>query len=114
MKELRDYLEHDRLLVDLDSVVKIKKSSTRYLMLNRRLYRRGFSAPFLRCLTKTEATRVLIKIYVGSCGSHIGGRSFKAKILRAGYYWPNVNKDSVEYVRRCDKTQRFANICGEK
>jgi hypothetical protein len=32
------------------------------------------------------------------------------KAMRAGYYWPTMGKDSVEFVRSCDKCQRFARI----
>jgi hypothetical protein len=32
------------------------------------------------------------------------------KAVRAGFYWPNMNKNSAEIVRNCDKCQRFANI----
>jgi hypothetical protein len=32
------------------------------------------------------------------------------KAVRAGFYWPNMNKESTAIVRNCDKCQRFANI----
>lgn len=32
------------------------------------------------------------------------------KVMRAGYYWPTMGKDSAELVRSCDKCQRFARI----
>jgi hypothetical protein len=32
------------------------------------------------------------------------------KAVRAGYYWPTMNQESMEMVRRCDKCQRFAKL----
>ena len=32
------------------------------------------------------------------------------KILRQGYYWPTLSKDSISYVKKCDKCQRFAAV----
>jgi transposase InsO family protein len=32
------------------------------------------------------------------------------KAMRAGYYWPTMNKDSVRLVQQCDKCQRFAQV----
>jgi hypothetical protein len=32
------------------------------------------------------------------------------KAVRADYYWPMMNRDSMEMVRRCDKCQSFARV----
>ena len=32
------------------------------------------------------------------------------KLVRAGYYWPTMQKDAEAYVKTCDKCQRFSNI----
>jgi hypothetical protein len=39
-----------------------------------------------------------------------GARVLAHKAVRAGFYWPNMYKESMEIVRYCDKCQRFANI----
>ncbi|MCS5023617.1 hypothetical protein L2V44_14070 [Staphylococcus aureus] len=41
---------------------------------------------------------------------HIAARSLMRKILRQGYYWPTIRKDTEEFVKTCDKCQRFSNI----
>ena len=38
----------------------------------------------------------------------MGSGSLSYKALRQGYYWPTMKKDSVNFVRKCDKCQRFA------
>ena len=41
---------------------------------------------------------------------HAWGQSLSKKILRQGYFWPTMNGDAMEYVKRHDKCQRFSNI----
>jgi hypothetical protein len=81
-----------------------------YSMLGDRLYKRGFSGPMLLCVSKEEAKEILEEVHEGSCGSHIGARSLAGKILKAGFFWPELHSDAARYVRTCDKCQRFSNL----
>ncbi|GAU22916.1 hypothetical protein TSUD_326890 [Trifolium subterraneum] len=58
---------------------KIRKMAAWYTMVGDKLYKRGFSAPMLLCVSNTEACRILNEIHEGSCGSHIGSRSLAGK-----------------------------------
>ncbi|KAL2486107.1 RNase H domain-containing protein [Abeliophyllum distichum] len=78
-----------------------------YLM---KLYRRGFSMPYQKCLRPTEAADVLFEIHNGLCGNHLGGDSLAFKALRQGYYWPTMKQEAKQLVRKCDACQRFGNI----
>lgn len=49
------------------------------------------------------------ELHNGVCGFHTGGRTLKARILRAGYYWPTVEKDAMLFARKCLKCQAHAN-----
>ncbi|RDX97278.1 hypothetical protein CR513_19963, partial [Mucuna pruriens] len=60
------------------------------------------------CLEENEAAYIIQEVHEGICGTHIGGRALASKIARAGYYWPTLRRDCMEYVKRCDKCQRFA------
>jgi hypothetical protein len=62
----------------------------------------------LRCLGESETNLVLLEVHEGVCGSHIGGRALAAKLLRAGYCWPTLLQDCAEFVKKCDKCQRFS------
>ena len=33
-----------------------------------------------------------------------------SKIIRTGYFWPTMQKDAREFVKRCNKCQRFGNV----
>ena len=45
---------------------------------------------------------------INFCESHIGGRSLSHKAITQGYWWPGMQKEAQEYVKKCDKCQRFA------
>ena len=74
------------------------------------LYRRGFFRSYLRCLSSKEADYVMREVHEGICGNHSGSRSLVHKLVRAGYYWPTMQKDAISYVKVCDNYQRFANL----
>ena len=46
----------------------------------------------------------------GVCGDHASTRSLVSKALRTGYFWPTMQVDARELVRKCDKCQRFGNV----
>lgn len=66
--------------------------------------------PLLKCVEGAEADYVLAEIHEGICGQHLGGRALAAKALRAGYYWPTMNEDSQNYVKKCGKCQKYADV----
>ena len=50
------------------------------------------------------------EVHEGIYGNHSGARSLVHKLVRAGYYWPTMQKDAISYTRACDKCQRFGNL----
>ena len=46
----------------------------------------------------------------GACGNHSGARSLVHKVVRVGYYWPNMQVDAKAYVKVCDQCQQFSNV----
>ena len=89
---------------------KLRVRLTRYVLLNDALYKRGFSQPYLRCLSPDEANYMLREVHEGACRNHSGARSLIHKVVRAGYYWPTIQADAKAYVKVCDQCQRFSNI----
>jgi len=80
------------------------------MVLNDELYKRGFSQPYLRCVEEEEAKYVLEEVHGGVCGDHMGAKSLVQKIMRAGYFWPTMQQDAVNFVKRCDSCQRYRNV----
>jgi len=108
--EIINFLRNGLLLEDKVAPWKVKIKATRFCLLGEVLYKRGYSEPLLKCLSKTEADYVLKEIHEGVCRDHSGGRMLAQKTIRAGYYWPTIRKDSALLVKTCDKYQRFSRI----
>uniref|UniRef100_A0A1U7X636 Uncharacterized protein LOC104231109 n=1 Tax=Nicotiana sylvestris TaxID=4096 RepID=A0A1U7X636_NICSY len=60
------------------------------------------------CLGLGNTDYVLREINECTCGNHSMADSLVRKVIRAGYYWDGMEKDAREFVRKCDKCQRFA------
>jgi hypothetical protein len=109
-KEIINYLQNGALPSEKKSAIQLRMKAGRFVMVNGVLYKRGFTLPLLKCISSEEGNYVLRQIHEGVCGSHSGARVLAHKAVRAGFYWPNMSKDSTKIVRNCDKCQRFANI----
>ena len=71
------------------------------------MYKRSFSGPYLLCVHLDASESLLEEPHEGVCGSHIGGRSLSHRAITQGYWWPDMQKEAQEYVRKCDQCQRF-------
>ncbi|XP_016172385.1 uncharacterized protein LOC107614759 [Arachis ipaensis] len=104
------YLQTGNIPSNVQNQRKFKRRASFYTMLEADLYKRGFTRPLLRCLNTAEAKLTIDEVHKGVCGTHIGGRSLAAKILRVGYYWPTLQQDCMNKVKHCDHCQRHAPI----
>nr|XP_023875548.1 uncharacterized protein LOC111988025 [Quercus suber] len=78
-----------------DKARKIKKREASFTILNDILFKRGFSMPYLKCVNEEEAKYILEEIHKGICEDHAGPRSLV---------------DATEFIKKCDKCQRFGNV----
>ena len=77
-----------------DAARKLKVQASLFVLIKDILYKKGFSHPYLRCLGPEEADYVMREVHEGICGNHSGARSLVHKLIRAGYHWPNIQKDA--------------------
>ena len=80
------YLQSGSLPDGKDAVRKLKVRASRFMLIRDVLYKRGFSRPYLRCLSHNEADYVMREVHEGICGNHSKARSLVHKLIRAGYY----------------------------
>ena len=104
------YLRTGILLDGKDAVRKMKVQTSRFVLIRDVLYKRGFSRPYLRCLSHDEADYVMREVHEGIYGNHSGAWSLVHKLIRARYYWPTMLKNAQAYVKTYDKCQRFSNL----
>ncbi|XP_017426213.1 uncharacterized protein LOC108334788 [Vigna angularis] len=89
---------------DSISVVDSKRIA-RFVCIGDDLYRRGYGTPLLKCISEEEANYVLRELHTGICGLHSGKRTMRARVLRAGYYWPTLDHDCETFVKSCISCQ---------
>ena len=104
------YLKDGKLPEGKDEAKKLRVRAARYVLMDKVLYKRGFSQPYLRCLAPDETNYVLREVHEGAYGNHSGARSLIHKVVCAGYYWPTVQADAKAYVKVCDQCQQFSNV----
>ena len=80
------YLKDGKLLEDKDEARKLRIIAAKYVLIDEALYKRGFSQPYLRCLSLDESNYVLREVYEGAYGNYSGARALVHKVIRVGYY----------------------------
>ncbi|KAI5312418.1 hypothetical protein L3X38_041591 [Prunus dulcis] len=105
-----DYLTNGNLPAYKSEARKVQQKAARYYMHDNKLIRRSYSGPHLTCMKYPQTLEVLCKIHDGECGNHFGDRSLAQKALNIGYFWPTMLHDSAEYVKKCDRCQRYKPI----
>ncbi|MCI37769.1 hypothetical protein A2U01_0058995, partial [Trifolium medium] len=83
MTPVLHFLNIGKLPDDKKEVAKVKRRACAYVILDGKLYRRGFSIPLLKCVDEGQVDYILNEIYEGMNGQHIGGHSLARKALRA-------------------------------
>ncbi|RDX68311.1 Gypsy retrotransposon integrase-like protein 1, partial [Mucuna pruriens] len=106
----KDYFKKDVLPKEATQARKLIRETSKYTLIGKHLYKRGFFFPILNCLNIDEVGYVMREVHKGIRESHIGGRALASKVASVGYYWPTLKHDCLEYVKRCDLCQQFAYI----
>ncbi|KAL0420641.1 UNVERIFIED_CONTAM: hypothetical protein Slati_3087000 [Sesamum latifolium] len=99
-KPLLDYLIEGILTADEVEVARLRSKAPMFALLNDILYKHSSSQPYLRCLPSEEGRNVLQEIHEGICGSYIGGMTLANKTFWAGYFWPTLKKDAINWAKR--------------
>ena len=109
MDSIIQFLKEDILPEERTEAGKIRRKATRYwLFENQKLYKRSFSESYLLYVHHELTESLLEELHEGIYGSHTGGRSLAHRAITQGYWWPNMQRETLEYVKKCDQCQQFA------
>ena len=109
MDPILKYLESDILPEKKVEAEKIRRKVPRFwLSEDKKLYKWSFSGLYLLCVHPEMSESLLEELHEGICEIHTGGRSLSHRAITQGYWWPNMQKEVQEYVRKYDQCQRFA------
>ena len=64
----------------------------------------------MRCIEGEEAKYDLEIVHGGVCGDHMGAKLLVRKIMMTGYFWPTMQQDAAEFMKKCDNCQRYGNV----
>jgi len=67
------YLADEVLPLETAEARKITKNSSKYTLIDGKLFRHGFTHPILVCVDGEQCTCIMTKLHEGIWGSHIGG-----------------------------------------
>ena len=108
MDSITQFLKEDILPEEKIETDKIRKKATSYwLSKDSKLYRHSFSGPYLLCVHPDQTDLLLEEMHEGICGSHTAGRFLAHRAITQGYWWPNMQREALEYVKKCDQCQRY-------
>ena len=108
MDSIMLFLEEDILPEDKSEADKVRSKALRFwLSENKKLYKRSFSSPYLLCIHPEAVELILEELHEGICGSHTGGRSLSHRALTQVYWWPKIQKDTLDYAKKCEQCQKF-------
>ncbi|KAL5560630.1 hypothetical protein UlMin_036841 [Ulmus minor] len=110
MDPIISFLHDGTLPEDKFEARRFRYRSAHYFLEKGKLYKKGFSSPSLLCLDEDRGKFTLEEVHARVYGNHSSGRTLAHRILRQGYYWPTIQDDSLDFVRKCDKCQRFSAI----
>ena len=86
MRPIVDYLENSTLPKDKVRTRMIRLRAAWFTMIKGVMFKKSFSGPLLRCVSREEAKAVLQAIHSEVCGNHFGGRSLAHKKILFGYF----------------------------
>ena len=102
------FLKEDTLPNDKTKAEKIRRNTSRFwLSKDQKLYKQSFFGPYLLCMHPEALELILEELHKGICGSHMGSRSLAHRAITQGYWWPNMQREAHEHVKKCDQCQRF-------
>ena len=108
MDPIIQFLSKDVLPEDKSDAKKICRKAPRFwLSEDHKLYKRSFFGPYLLRIHHEASELILEELHEGICGSHTGRRSLAHRTITQGYWWPNIQKEALEYTKKCDQCQRF-------
>ncbi|CAM8983891.1 unnamed protein product [Rhodiola kirilowii] len=107
-----NYLTCDILPNDLDHNQRRKflHDVSRYFWDDPFLYKLCADGIYRKCVTKDDAKGIIDCCHSSSYGGHGSTSKTVAKVLQSGFYWPNIFKDTYDFVKSCNECQRTGNI----
>ena len=103
------FLKDDILPKEKGEADNVRRKAPRFwLSEDQKLYKHSFFGPYLLCVHPEAVKPLLKELYGGICRNHTKGKSLAHRALAQRYWWPRMQKEAQEYMKKCDQCQMFA------
>lgn len=65
------------------------------------------------CLHPCRTAELLVEFHERICGIQSGGRLLAHRAMSQGFWWPNMQREAVKYIKRCGRCQMHAPILNQ-
>ena len=104
MDPMVGFLKYDILPEEKSEAEKIQRKAFQFwLSEDYKLYKCFYSRPYLLCVHPEATDLLLEELHEGICGSRIGGRFLSHRAITQGYWWPDMQKKTQEYVKKYEQ-----------
>lgn len=110
MTSIVEYITEEKLPTDKKEAGMIKRQAPTFVMVNGILYKRGYTLPYLRCVSPEACVKLHKEAHGGFCRDHSNGVNLVKKVMRQGLYRAQMTSQAIDYVRRCGKYWKFSKI----
>ncbi|XP_017974556.1 PREDICTED: uncharacterized protein LOC108661608 [Theobroma cacao] len=86
----------------------IRKLTMNFFLDGDILYKRSRNQVLLRYVDLAEAQKIVEEVHEGICGAHASGHMLAKQVMRVGYYWLTLETDYIDFARKCNKCQIYA------
>ncbi|XP_070054812.1 uncharacterized protein [Nicotiana tomentosiformis] len=94
-----EYLNTEKLPSDQKESRALRTKAARFTFTkDGTLFKRMFNGSLAICLGLEDTEYVLREVHEGPCKNHSGAESLVQKVIRAGYYWIDMEKEAKESV----------------
>ena len=108
MDSIVSFLKEDILPEYKSEADRVRRKTPRFwLFENQKLCKRSFFGSYLLCVHPEAIELILEELHEGICRSHMGGRSLSHRALTQVYWWPKMQKDTLDYAKKCEQCQKF-------
>ena len=80
----------------------IESEAEHYTMISDQLYRRGKDGNLRLRVPESQYLEILHHAHAGIAGAHFSGPLTAKAIIWSGLWWPTLQMDALEFVKRCE------------
>ena len=86
----------------------LKMKANQYVLIVGILFRRNFDGILLRYVDEDQVEGMIKEFHEGICSGKFAPTATSHKIIRVGFYWSSILRDSYTAIRRCFSCHQFS------